>query len=266
MISEGLPSATSRPPAASRAARPAACGCPRAADGGHRATPAGQPRAGVQRVPTVVAGSDQDHHAGAVDGAAGAGEQVGGRGPTDRGRRAASTRRHRPPPSRRLPGRGSGRPCRRSARTSPRRRPSPRRCRHHGTGDRWTCRTPRARARFSTVPVITKYGLPPASVCTSASATPSPRGRRAPWPGLLGREPGRQRRHRALGLQRREQPLDHPGGALDRFGEPTVTSRAARRMPIPTIMVAPAITTRAAVVADHSTVTDLARLRGWSTS
>ena len=135
-------------------------------------------------------------------------------------------------------------------------RPRPRRCRRRATA-RGGRRPPRAHsARASTVPRIVRTGRPDSSEMTSASCQAGRRGRRAPWRSPPWRRTGRRARRVPRRLDGGEQPVAQPRRAFE--GDRRNARCRPRRSRYPTIT---APTRRG-----HSTVTDLARLRGWSTS
>ena len=252
-----------RPPAAPQGGQPRRVrAAPTSSTASTRAPRARQPGAGAQRVAAVVAGR---------------------RPAARRGRRTprpgtTRARRRRRRPARRRPAASAspaGQPGHRGAprRGGRRRRLTADHGPHPGAqadsatttalampaswdSDRCRWRRPARRPRAATVPRDLQAAGGRSACDDHRGVEPVQAGRGAERLGqrLLGREPGGQRGQRQPPLGLGEQPVQ-PAAACARGSAP---NRATSTTSMPT----PTITARAR----YSTVTDLARLRGWSTS
>ncbi len=210
---------------------------------------AGQPRTGVQRVPAVVAAAGQHQHPGPVDTAAGPAQQVGaGGGQAGRRTLHEHTRRQRGHQlllRRAYVGDGVGPPGHDPLSSTTTAEAMPASC----DSDTCTCSAPTSAARTATAPESTRCGRPSSAVTTSASTQCSPAG--APSALASASLAANRAASDAIGrsrLVRGEQPAAQSRGARQRLVEPGHVDDVD------------------AHAHDHSTVTDFARLRGWSTS
>ena len=222
----------------------------RRVDRGGREAPLREVGDGIQGVAAVVARPDQadDPHTLALL------EPGGDHGREPPARRAPSARPRAGRPWRPPRRRGRRRRRRPRSRPSPPRRRRPTRCRRRARGTGGTTSTPRCVGARRDRAATSSDGRPSASVATVRVGQSHARpGRRATWRGPPWRRTGRpatrargrarssvKRRSRSAGVR----SSVCPNRAMSTTSMPTPTITGAR----------------------HSTVTDLARLRGWSTS